>query len=378
MLLFNLQETQPFGQLKRHGGGKSGEAIFRRIVERGYDVCAVYDSKRWFNPEIEALALEHGVDLYDSNDCSIYDIIKNKKIENYFTPLVNSRSVGDFPCNIFGQIHGLRQLEVPNDYYQLYYKPLRNILHYLKNKYLGKYYKNKEKAFFFKLFSYRSFHPVAVSYHTANAIKVFYPQMKDAHIPVFYTPPIYEREKCHVKESKEKYFLIVSASIPNKNALRAIQGLDYLFSGGYLNGFKVKITGASSGNVFSYKIKNADCFEFLGYIDDSVLSQLYHDAYCLIYPSLNEGFGLPPLESMQFGVPVLLSAITSIPEISGYGGVYFNPFSIEEIMNRILFIVNKENYDLMSELAKKRFEEVYKIQCRDLDRLIDYIFQFKM
>lgn len=374
MLLFNLQETQPFGNLKRHGGGKSGEAVFKRIIERGYDVCAIYDSKRWFNPEIQKLVIEHGVNLYDSNDISIYDVIKNNNIQKYFTPLVNSRSIEDFPCEIYGQIHGLRQLELPNDYYQLFYKPNRNILHYIKMLFWGDFYKNNEKFFFNKLFTKKNFHPIVVSNHTASAIKVFYPQMIHATIPVFYTPPAYERAENQECKKGAKYFLIVSASISYKNALRAIKGLDRLFSMGILNGYQVKITGASSADIFRYKIKNSNYFEFLGYVDDSELALLYRDAYCLIYPSLNEGFGLPPLEAMQYGVPVLLSAITSTPEVVGYGGVYFNPFSIEEIMNRIVFILGKKNHEKMSELAKKRFDEIYEIQCRDLDRMIDYIY----
>jgi glycosyltransferase involved in cell wall biosynthesis len=373
MLLFNLQETQPFGSSIRHGGGKNGEVVFKRMVERGLEVCAVYDSRRWFNPEVQDIINANHINLIDSNISSIETIIKNNKIKKYYTPLVNRRSVGDYDCEIFGQIHGLRQLETPNDFYQIYYKPYRNILHYARQVILGNYYKNVEMRFFTKLFNNKQFHPFVVSNHTANAIKVYYPQMKDSEIPVFYSPPILNGKIIKERKSNEKYFLIVSASISYKNALRAIKALDNLFSNGFLSEFKVKIAGALSSNSYRYKIKCITRFEFLGYVEDNALAQLYHDAYCLIYPSLNEGFGSPPLEAMQYGVPILLSAISAIPEIAGCGGVYFCPFCVEEIMNRILMISDKKTHQSFSDEARKRFSVVYQKQCTDLERLIDYV-----
>ena len=57
-LLFNLERTQPTATVKRHGGGIYGEIVFKRIVERNLPVEAVYDSSKWFNPELERLCQE--------------------------------------------------------------------------------------------------------------------------------------------------------------------------------------------------------------------------------------------------------------------------------------------------------------------------------
>jgi glycosyltransferase involved in cell wall biosynthesis len=65
--------------------------------------------------------------------------------------------------------------------------------------------------------------------------------------------------------------------------------------------------------------------------DDKKLIELYSTATALIYPSLYEGFGLPPLEAMKFGCPVLASNQGSIPEICQNGAIYFNPYDIESI-----------------------------------------------
>lgn len=53
MILFDLVATQPSVDSKRHGGGKYGEVIFKRIVERQLPVSCIYDSRRWINPEIQ-------------------------------------------------------------------------------------------------------------------------------------------------------------------------------------------------------------------------------------------------------------------------------------------------------------------------------------
>ena len=64
-LLFNLACTQPGLSGKRHGGGKYGEIVFRRILERELPVVAYYDSSRWFNPVMQQLIEENGIKLLD-------------------------------------------------------------------------------------------------------------------------------------------------------------------------------------------------------------------------------------------------------------------------------------------------------------------------
>ena len=114
----------------------------------------------------------------------------------------------------------------------------------------------------------------------------------------------------------------------------------------------------------------------MGYVNDADLEQLYHDAYALIYPSLNEGFGYPPLEAMHYGVPVLSSPYTSIPEVCGDANLYFNPFSVEEIAGRILQISDSQIYEIQKKKAKAQYEKITLRQNEDLDRLIDYIFNY--
>ena len=168
--------------------------------------------------------------------------------------------------------------------------------------------------------------------------------------------------------------MLVSAFVPFKNGLRAIVALDRLFSAGNLKDVKVKVTGLSTSQKYRYKIENPDKFDFLGFVSDEELEQLYHDAYCLVYPSLNEGFGYPPVEAMHYGVPVLASPFTSITEVCADAAIYFNPFSIEEIMGRILYIMNEEVRKLYSAKAFEQYNKIHLKQEEDLNKLVDYIF----
>jgi glycosyltransferase involved in cell wall biosynthesis len=70
---------------------------------------------------------------------------------------------------------------------------------------------------------------------------------------------------------------------------------------------------------------------FFGFVPDSTLSALYRLASVFAFPSLYEGFGLPPLEAMASGTPVVTSRISSLPEVVGDAAVLVDPYSIEDI-----------------------------------------------
>ena len=65
--------------------------------------------------------------------------------------------------------------------------------------------------------------------------------------------------------------------------------------------------------------------------NDDILANLYKYAEVFVYPSLYEGFGLPVLEAMHYGTPVIVSDKASLPEVAGDAAVYFNPISVDEL-----------------------------------------------
>ncbi len=93
---------------------------------------------------------------------------------------------------------------------------------------------------------------------------------------------------------------------------------------------------------------------FPGYIDDQDLSPLYSGALSFVFPSFYEGFGLPPLEAMQCGTPVIASNTTSIPEVVGDAGILIDPYKQDELSEAILKLY--KNQTLRQDLSRKGIE----------------------
>ena len=77
-----------------------------------------------------------------------------------------------------------------------------------------------------------------------------------------------------------------------------------------------------------------------GYVPDKDLAPLYSGAMMFVYPSFYEGFGLPPLEAMQCGVPVITSNTSSLPEVVGEAGMMVDPQDADELCQAMLKIYN--------------------------------------
>ncbi|MGI6374246.1 MAG: glycosyltransferase family 4 protein [Patescibacteria group bacterium] len=97
---------------------------------------------------------------------------------------------------------------------------------------------------------------------------------------------------------------------------------------------------------------------FLGQVSDAQLASLYQAARVFIFPSLYEGFGLPPLEAMAYQCPVLSSDQGSLPEVLGEAAVYFNPSNQEESVKKMLAIFHNEAE--RQELQKRGLKQVAK------------------
>ena len=94
---------------------------------------------------------------------------------------------------------------------------------------------------------------------------------------------------------------------------------------------------------------------FTGFISDSELPSYYKGAIALLFPSLYEGFGLPAIEAMACGTPVLTSNITSLPEVVGDCGILIDPYNVEAITKGInTMYANKELRHKLSIEGKKR------------------------
>jgi glycosyltransferase involved in cell wall biosynthesis len=83
---------------------------------------------------------------------------------------------------------------------------------------------------------------------------------------------------------------------------------------------------------------------FTGYVADEQLNALYSGAICFVYPSYFEGFGLPILEAMKCGTPVIAGNRTSIPEVAGEAALLFDPFDVHSLVAALKRVLNDSEY----------------------------------
>jgi glycosyltransferase involved in cell wall biosynthesis len=143
------------------------------------------------------------------------------------------------------------------------------------------------------------------------------------------------------------YFLYVGSRKPHKNLPRLLEA--YSISG-IRRDARLVLSG-SPDQQMSAEINRLGLSGDVVFAEldaDRDLSEIYRGALALVFPSLYEGFGLPPLEAMACGIPVLTSKVCSLPEVMGDAGLLVDPFDLEAIADGIRRLV--QNSDLRAEL----------------------------
>ena len=130
---------------------------------------------------------------------------------------------------------------------------------------------------------------------------------------------------------QQPFLLAVSSASPNKNFGAVMQAIRIL-------GDKAPpcvFVGQTYSKVFSGLDLDASRVTELGYVSDETLAALYGRALCLAYPSFYEGFGLPPLEAMTYGTPVIVSKASSLPEVCADAALYCDPSNPQTLADAI-------------------------------------------
>jgi glycosyltransferase involved in cell wall biosynthesis len=157
-------------------------------------------------------------------------------------------------------------------------------------------------------------------------------------------------ERLHL--SKESYCVIVGSLDPRKNLQRVLDAVDRL---GHLRDLKFVIVGGNNPRAFNAgrvaQHSDSKHVMWAGFVSDGELKALYESAACLVFPSLYEGFGLPPLEAMYCGCPVIASTHASIPEVCGQAVMYCDATSVDDIADKISLMMSdsslRESYRTM-------------------------------
>ena len=121
-----------------------------------------------------------------------------------------------------------------------------------------------------------------------------------------------------------------------------------------ISGDKQHINAEDENNVNQIN-KNGEKIIFTGFVPDILLDKFFKNADAFIFPSLNEGFGIPVLESFFFNKPLLCSNSSSLPEIAGDAAIYFDPADPDDIAKAIVFFYNNPSvWESLIEKGKKR------------------------
>ena len=388
-LLFDLIAAQPEGSSPVSGGGEYTRRVLDGLLrvlddrDTGTVLHGVYDVRKILSPDITESFKTRGAPLHAISSVSeLPGLLREIEADRFFSalPLRYSRlqtnrrktgradtggtaaSPGDraIPdrCEFVFTIHGLRPLELPWDSTELQYAySVRGFLRHLVARLGGRSYARARKREFRRLFALATHRRIiTVSNHSLHSIQAFFPELTGVPIHVLYSPggaspavpgAASGADAGNAPEKREffsslgvepgSYYLLIGANRWGKNAFRAIQALRELSEAGQITR-PVIITGAGRAPWIRKLEREPDSLRLisLDYVERRELETLYRDAFAFIFPTLNEGFGYPPIEAMAYGTPVLASAVSSVPEVTGNAALLVDPRSIPELKTRIL------------------------------------------
>ncbi len=397
-----------FSQGSFHGGGEYGKTVFNELSNT---ISNTDDCELWVvaNPDLS-------VDEWIWNRCrrnhikiikvedyvSITKIVNTDVFDVFFTPAIVVYSEGyrymktsgqgvNFNCNktkVIGTLHDIRDYELARDYKLISFfrkslnclpesrYPTKDIDGIVKTK---KIEANELLKMYRQLCECESIDTlITVSEYSRKVIlstivdcnqkiKVFYAPMKNRSYPE-------SLDENDIKQFDTSDFaLIVNASRMEKNAAAAVKAFDSIFSepdtsSKVSKGFKVVLTGVENPeDVFCDKIKNPQRFVVFPFLSSEHLEYLYNNTKLLVFVSLSEGFGYPPIEAMSYHKKCLVSRVTSIPEICGEAAFYCDPYDINSIKNGIISSFEKE---LPVNSIQEQYVKITEKQTSDLKKLV--------
>jgi glycosyltransferase involved in cell wall biosynthesis len=157
----------------------------------------------------------------------------------------------------------------------------------------------------------------------------------------------------------KKFILFLGRLALIKNVGRLIEAFNILKIN---HGIEHKLVICGKGDQFDYlskttsRLKMQNDVIFTGYYKDEKLVYLYNLADAFVFPSLYEGFGLPPLEAMACGIPVIASNVSAIPEVVGNAGILIDPYDISALAEAMYKVISDEN--LRMEMRTKGLNQI--------------------
>lgn len=197
----------------------------------------------------------------------------------------------------------------------------------------------------------------------SNKIVVVYPSLPKISV-------IQKKPKIVIKKP---YILYLGTLEPRKNITLIIEAL-YQLKSPSLFPYQLIISGKKGwgySGIFRLvkKLHLEKDVIFTGYVSEAEKKYLYKNAKLFIYPSFYEGFGIPPLEAMAYGCPVITSDTSSLPEVVSNAGIMVNPYNIDELALTIKKVLNDKK--LKIDMIKKGFKQEKKFHKNPSEKILD-------
>lgn len=357
-----------------NGGAEFTFRVLEELIrKKKLRLIGLYDSKFPF--------VEKGIDFFTQNLYKLIDIqevadlnkfIEQEQVDHFFIGIAQryfNYEIRNIACKTTLVIHDIGDIESYDNKISLLWR---------KEKYRFRIkvgYPKKEKNPMDKYLNLISFcqkpnvNIVTVSEYSRSSILYYFPELSSKNIEVLYPPmrnihcneQIENNELRSLIKTGRKYFLLLNIHRDDKNAQLVLK----VFQRYLLENENVYLATTGGGEkLFPNHIN-------LPLLSPSDLSHAYQHAHALLFPSLQEGFGYPPLEAMSYGTPVIAANVCSMPIVLSSSAVFFSPFYKNDLFMKIQ-ILEKE-YAHYKKEATHRFGIVAKRQQADFERLLEII-----
>ncbi|MBW6440859.1 glycosyltransferase family 4 protein [Patescibacteria group bacterium] len=246
-------------------------------------------------------------------------------------------------------------------------------VHGLEYKYYPECYSWKERMMleFNTLIAVKWSQKIIVPSESTKQDLIKFYKVNPEKIKVIYHGADFENKKSETKNEKDSDFdiLFIGRLEKRKNLVNLIKAFDLFKKSDQMKGKNCKLILAGKEGFGFEEIKAVvnqspykDDIIVKGYVSEKEKEELYQKARAFVLISLYEGFGLPILEAMSHGVPVIYSNVSSLPEIAGGAGLAVNPGDIEEIASALEQIIC--NQDIKNDMIEKGFINVKKFSWK--------------
>ena len=267
-------------------------------------------------------------------------------------------------------LHDLIPLKLPYltaDRKKEYYQNLKTIL---KDKPLVTTISEKSRQDILEFFDIEP-ERVSVTYLpiAATPLTCDYPEDGEIGMPKILDKESLKKFLHQYRIKPKEYFLFVGTIEPRKNLsllLRSFFTLDTSFclvvvgKLGWQSAKDIALLESMFGTAWKKRVK------ILDFVKDKELSYLYQGAFSLVFPSLYEGFGLPPLEAMSWGCPVISTNRSSLPEVCGEAALYFDPYDVSSLQDKMEKMMNDQT--LRDQLIDSGIKQAKKFNLKNFSK----------